>query len=380
MNSESFKWNIVLASMLIASAPVSVNAQVIYGLNNAHHFNTHQSGPYFIQIASFHSAQHAAQFKNQLATRTHYPIQIHKAGQNHQVRIGPLASIAEVRSVETGQPITKIAHPNRKHINAPMTHKNDLPRQPAIPHQQTITNDPSNNWYVGMNAGFMQTSMSKKMMTVPNGSSYPPPENVDQYTLKQHHPVMIDVQAGHRWKRNQQWLPAYALALRYQHVFTKNIQGTVTEYSLPEFVNYNYHWGVGADALSLYSKIDLIQYARLMPYVDAGLGFSSTNSRHYSETALSNVTPRFSPDYASKRNSQFTYNLGAGLDFIVTPHILLSAGYEYQSFGKLASGVGQGPNWHAAKLNLGKLNTNMGLVGFTYLFDGSMREHTQPFK
>jgi opacity protein-like surface antigen len=380
MNSGFFKWNVVLTSILIASVPVSVNAQVIYGLNNARHFNTHQSGPYFVQVGSFHSARLADQLKNELASRTHYPVQVRLSGQYHVVRIGPLSSIAEVRSLETGQPTARIVKPTPKHINTPITRLSHSPHMPATTHQPTIATDRSHNWYVGMNAGLMQTSMSKSVMTVPNNSGFTPPQHVDHYSLEKHQPAMIDVQAGRRWNRNQQWLPTYALALRYQHVFTKNIQGTVTEFSLPEFINYDYHWGVGADALSLYSKIDLVQYRRLMPYVDMGIGFASMQSKHYSETALSNVTPRLSPDYASKRNSQFTYNLGAGLDFILTQKLLLSAGYEYQSFGKLSSGIGQGADWHSAKLNLGKFNTNMGLVGLTYLFDGSMHENNQSYK
>lgn len=373
MNSELLTRRHLLNAICLATLSTSLHAQVIYGLDNARHFSTHHSGPYFVQMGSFKSMQHANQLKHQLATHTSRPVQLIVSGQHYVVRIGPLSSIADVRSLQMNQPNMKVA-------------KVRTPVASAVVHQAPVTSthiekpqpqlQPKSHrhgqWYVGMDAGLMQSSMHSKTMTVPNGSNYPPPENLDQYALKSHHPVMLDLQAGRRWQRDQQWLPAYALGLRYQHVFTKNIQGTVTEYSLPEFVNYNYQWGVGADALSLYSKLDLVQYSRLMPYVDLGLGVSSARSAHYSETALANVTPRFSPDYASKRSTQFTYNLGAGIDVILTPNLLVSAGYEYQSFGKMASGFGQGPNWHAAQLKLGHLNTNMGLIGFTYLFNGAM--------
>lgn len=380
MNSEIIKRSMVLTSLLIACVPLSGHTQVIYGIEHARHFHTHQSAPYYIQVGSFHSAQFANQLKNQLVSRTHYPVRVSIHGQNHTVRIGPLASIAEVRSVETGKSSPIIVKTAHKRINTPVVRLAPSPQRPVAIHQPMKATVQNSHWYVGMNAGIMQTHISKSSMTVPNGSNYPPPLNVDQYSVKRHRPTLIDIQAGHRWERSQQWLPAYALALRYQHVFTKNIQGTVTQYSLPDFVNYNYRWGVGADALSLYSKIDLVKYARFMPYVDLGLGLSIPRSKSYRETALPNVTPRFSPDYAPHRNSQFTYNLGAGLDFILTQNILLSAGYAYQSFGNLSSGLGQGLNWRTEKLNLGKLNTNMGLVGLTYLFDGSFREHHQPYK
>lgn len=396
MNSERFKWSVVLASLLMTSIPVSIAAQVIYGLDNARHFNTHQSGPYFIQAGSFRSASYANTLKHQLASRTHYPVQIKSSGSNHTVRIGPFTSVAEVHSFASGKPIPKMTHTAPRPIAkaAPAlqrSHKKPMPvrsaqhshsspppvinfssgvtAKPGVMTKKVVIANGNATWYVGMNAGLIQTKMSKANLTVPNGSDFPPPENVDQYSLKQHRPAIVDLQAGRRWQRNQPWLPSYAIGFRYQHLFTKNIEGTVTQYSLPEFTNYNYRWGVGADTLSLYSKINVVQYARFMPYVDLGIGVSNTQSKTYDETALGDVTPRFSPDYAAKRKAQLTYNLGAGLDFILTPNILISAGYAYQSFGKLSSGAGQGPDWSGTHLSLGHLNTNAGLIGFTYLFE-----------
>src|SRR5690242_17154608 len=99
------------------------------------------------------------------------------------------------------------------------------------------------HWYVGMNAGLMGANMSQEAMTVPNGSNYSSPENVDQYSLNQLQPIMLDIQAGYRWNRDESWIPSYALALRYEHIFTKNMTGMVTQYSDPEFTNYSYTLG-----------------------------------------------------------------------------------------------------------------------------------------
>ncbi|MBN9228078.1 MULTISPECIES: outer membrane protein [Legionella] len=248
----------------------------------------------------------------------------------------------------------------------------------SAPVPSEISRD-THHWYVGMDVGFMHTIM-KDEMTVPNGSEAPSPWDLDQYSLDRHQPIMLDVQAGHRWNRSEQWLPSYALALRYEHVFSKNIHGLVTQYSLPEFTNYSYSWSIEADVVSVYSKLDLVRIGRFMPYVDLGLGVSFNRSHAYNEAALPDVTSRTSPDYASKRNNQFTYNLGAGLDCFFTQNLLVSAGYSYQSFGNVSSGFGQGLDWRDAQLHLGKFKANMGLIGVSYLFDNSMPKNPAGFK
>jgi opacity protein-like surface antigen len=141
----------------------------------------------------------------------------------------------------------------------------------------------------------------------------------------------------------------------------------VAQYSDPEFTNYSYNWGVSADVITLYSRLDLARYNRLMIYVDLGFGMSFIQTHAYNETASANVIARDNPDYASKINYQFAYNAGAGLDYTLTGNIILSAGYSYQSFGNLSSGYGQGSNWGNARLNFGKLGGNMGLIGISYL-------------
>ncbi len=224
------------------------------------------------------------------------------------------------------------------------------------------------HWYVAMDAGGVQANMPGAM-TVPNGSDYPPPANVDHYSVDSLQTVMLDIQAGQRWYRDAIWIPSYAFALRYEHLFKKNITGMVNQYSDPAFTTYSYTWGVSADVISLYSKFDLARYNRFMVYVDAGLGLSFLQAHAYNETALPTVWARDNPNYASKTNYQFSYNVGAGLDYTLDRNFLLSVGYSYQSFGNLSSGFGQGPDWNDTRLHLGRLNANMVFAGLSYLID-----------
>jgi opacity protein-like surface antigen len=237
-----------------------------------------------------------------------------------------------------------------------------------MPSFATATSSEAHHWYVAIDTGWMQTETTKGIMTIPNGSNYPPPENVDQYSLHQTQSTLVDIQVGYRWHRDAKWIPSYALALRYEHVFNPTMTGMVTQYSDPEFRNYAYSWEISTDVVSLYSKFDFMKFKHLMLYIDLGIGLSFNQSHAYNETALPNIIARINPNYASSTNTQFAYNVGAGLDYILMQNFLISAGYSYQSFGNFSSGFGQGPNWENAQLKSGKINANIGFIGMAYLF------------
>ena len=203
---------------------------------------------------------------------------------------------------------------------------------------------------------------------VNNGSLYDEPEDFDRYSLNGPKPILIAAEAGRSWQQERYWLPKYSLGLRYQHLFANTIDGTITQYSLPSKVNYNYTWSVSSDVLSAYTKLDLLTLGPIMPYVNAGLGMSFNRSGAYNEYAASDVTSRVSPDYASCTQSNFAYDLGLGIDAVIRPNIVFSLGYDYQQLGAISSGPGQ-TTWSGARLNAGTLSTNTLLLGLTYLFD-----------
>lgn len=207
-------------------------------------------------------------------------------------------------------------------------------------------------------------------MTIDNGSGFPAPSNVDQYTAySNHNEGMLAAAAGYRWTQQAQpWFPAVELALRYQYLFPERITGTVTQYSLPLYKNYSYSWKTNANVLSLYTKLDLMQYQQVMLYFDVGLGASFVNAQQYQENNFPGVSPRLSPSFAKRTSTQFSYNVGAGIDISLFPQLIFSLGYDYQSFGNVVSGPGQ-TAWSGTQLNLGNWGMNTALMSLTYLFD-----------
>ena len=225
------------------------------------------------------------------------------------------------------------------------------------------------NWFIGVGAGGLYSNLPSST-TVHNGSAFPAPHDVDLYTTKNQGKIVTEVSAGHRWTTSSHLIPAYSLGVLWQYGFNSNMGNTITQYSEPEFLNYNYNWNAQSNLLLASGKLNVFQYKRFSPFINGGIGASFNLANDYSETALANVTPRVSPDFRSNTASQFAYQLGAGFDLQLTPQILASLGYNYQNLGQVASGYGVS-TWSSEKLNLGSSSQNEFLISVHYLFDNN---------
>lgn len=233
--------------------------------------------------------------------------------------------------------------------------------------QSTTINTP---WFVGIEVGALWPN-TPSVMTVANGSNYPSPYNVDRYSADLGSDAALSAMLGYQWHRQTEWIPAYTLALRYQHLMANDLAGEITQYSSPEFLNYDYRWNVHSDLLSLYSKIDIHQYGDFTPFVDLGLGLALNHSGRYQETAKAGVTPRISPAYQSHSQSEFAYNLGFGIDYALAAQWRVSVSYDYQNLGRFQSANGVS-TWSAERLNMGEYKANTLSAGVTYYFDSLM--------
>lgn len=360
-------------SVLILTLVFSLvaNARIIYGFENASNFDSRNNGPFYVQAGAFRSESSALKLKTQIEHRVPYSVEVRHSGKYYSVLIGPMSTIAAVHSVGSKQQPTL----KTKRVGKVKQSIQVIPSQKAVSstklHSPIATSQFRPNlggkWFVGADLGVLYP-LKNNVMRVNNGSFYPEPLNVDEYSVSQPDLTLLAFLVGQQWERSEKWLPAYELALKYQHIFPQTINGSITQYSLPEFKNYEYTWEVGAEALSLYSKLDIVKVGRIMPYIDAGLGISFNRSLGYQEAAYAGVTPRVSPAFSSHTNENFAYNVGAGVDVILTPKVSMSMGYEYQFFGQLISGSGLS-TWSGEKLNLGDLSTNSVKIGISYLID-----------
>lgn len=230
---------------------------------------------------------------------------------------------------------------------------------------QPILNTPA-HWFIAVGAG-EQYPTWKNPIKVDNGSGFPAPYNQDLYATKERSAAVIALSLGRRWQTENFWLPSYSFGVFWQYLFRTNLGSSITQYSMPEFTNYKYTWELTSNLLLATAKINLVQYWKLSPYVNAGIGSSFNRTSDYKEQALPGVTARVSPRFAKFSTSEFSYNVGAGVDLQLTPQVIFSVGYNYQDLGKISSGSGK-ETWSNQSLNPGTYHSNEVLVSLSYLF------------
>jgi opacity protein-like surface antigen len=223
----------------------------------------------------------------------------------------------------------------------------------------------SNN-FVFVGVGAQQPSFSSSMR-VGNDSLFPAPSNQDFYTVTDNHiNPLIAVFIGKRWQREKKIFPAFSVGLRYESLFQTVINGTITQYTLADFKNYDYQWKIASNLFFASAKLNLFQSQTLLPFITGGLGVAVNRTSGYRETALSDVTARTTPGFTNRTNSQFSYHVGAGVDVPFTKQWIGSLAYQYMDLGKISSGSGMN-TWSNQSLNLGRYRSNAVLIGATYL-------------
>lgn len=224
-------------------------------------------------------------------------------------------------------------------------------------------------WFISIDGG-VQEPMKFDTIYVNNGSGFLAPYNRDVYSTDKNPHGFLGFTFGYRWACETDWLPAYSLGLRYEHVFSANVGDTVSQYSPPPslFVNYNWNVDTSSNVFLLAGKMNIYNYSDFMPYVSAGVGMAFNKVSAYTERRRFDITPRISPAFGSDNQHEFAYTLGLGFDYQINEQVLVSLGYEFQDLGNISSGFGRSL-WNTQYLNLGNYRANSLLVSGTYLFD-----------
>lgn len=333
--------------ILLGISHLGYSQSTVTLLNKAVNLDTNDPS-YLIQAGSFKSESNARRYQYRLQHMTKYPVLVNH-NRYYKVIVGPIDTARKTR--KEARDIMAQLHPAYK---AGM----------AVPSLLYYDN---RHWY-GTIGGGGQWSSLKSSMTVPNGSDFPAPQNVDLFSVKNGSTSGIFfLSAGHRWERDDDWFSAYSLGIYYQYLFNQNIMGTIEQYSEPQFLNYAYQWGGSSSVVLLSGKLNVYQLDKWSPYVALGLGVALNQTASYSETAYAGVTPRDNPDYSSGTTSNFAYQLGVGIDYQATQAWILSLGYVYQNIGNMQSGPGVS-TWSSTYLNLGSWSQSEVAASVTYLF------------
>jgi opacity protein-like surface antigen len=400
-------------------ADTSANTKTIYTLEAAENFQADTPGDFYIQLGVFSTKANAEKLLKEVKFRTDDPVTLVERGSFYVVTMGPYHNAEDVRGISqilalflpknadkgsvsatptatataTATPTTATTTATEKTAAVAKAEKPAKPEKSvtpdATPAPTLAAHHPHHyahprrykdtayihikmkrahgNWYIAGDLGIWAPLVSDTMR-VNNGSDLPGAAGLDTYSTNTRWGALIGAGVGYRWDRNTHWLPAYSIGLRYKHLFATNIGQYVTQYSSPEFTNYNYNLNVASDVMMLAAKLDLLRIGQVMPFVNAGVGISFNRVSTYNESPFASVTPRESPNYANNSSHGFAYAFGAGLDWQVHPQLLMSLNYEFQGLGSINTRGGNDA-WSAVHLHSGTYQSNNLLLSMSYLLE-----------
>lgn len=226
----------------------------------------------------------------------------------------------------------------------------------------------SSCWFVGAGGALNRMETGNSFLQIHNSSNYgaPPSNQNDLFavnTPNTNHSFFA--YGGYTWAKKQTWLPEISVAMRYEYLSPVKISGGIDQYTLPGYDNYNYQMTASAHVLTLLSKLDLVTFGSFAPYVSLGLGIARDKLYNYQETPIGPVYFRPSPAFGNTTQMNFTFNLGAGLDYFVNDNISLALGYEHEDLGSLESGPGAS-QYQGQRLSFGSLTANRILLNAFY--------------
>lgn len=181
-----------------------------------------------------------------------------------------------------------------------------------------------------------------------------------------------------RFTSNNLFLPFMSLGVQYR--YTKPITVT-TAFTATDIATSSpgpvlpLPYRIEQESVLLNWKIDIYRWLdRVMPYLALGLG---TSWNRTSQVIPINPDPEESGtiNTYSNTNTDLSYSIGIGLDFIVTTNFWLSLGYSYDNFGRLQLGnvfltpdpLDNG-NQYFSSVNIGNLHAHNILFTARYLF------------
>lgn len=195
----------------------------------------------------------------------------------------------------------------------------------------------TSEWYFSAGAGvsFPDTDQTNYISSGPGWPN-------DEYRYQSVHTQgLIALGAGYMWPTCKKWLPYYSIGLNYQYGFPAHVVGKINQFSLAQFANYDFRYRIQRQTLFANLKGDIVNWYEFMPFVAIGAGVSFNKIDDYNESPMPGIDARISPGFTSNTTTNFSYLLGAGIDyFIPQSTYIISLEYQYGYFGHVKTGVG----------------------------------------
>lgn len=131
---------------------------------------------------------------------------------------------------------------------------------------------------------------------------------------------------GYQWSQDYKWFPHLNVGLQHRYTAPVIVSGEADVFAR----TFSYNYRLQQESWLVMTKADIYKWKRFMPFVTAGIGASFNR---ISQFFLN--TPDFNGQLSAPKTltSDFSYSVGAGIDFIVKDDFWLSLGYFFDDFG-----------------------------------------------
>lgn len=362
-----------LSLLLMATVPQISFAQIIHGLEQARHFNTSHNGPFSIYARTFRVKKSASQLRDKIAVRTHYSVRVISTGQLYAVVIGPLPSSEAVRA--TGE---SLAHaltltPNQRNKGS----KQALATSSTVITRPQNVNMPlvdplTNGIRVTVLAGGSSYALNKhQQVFFPTETFRTDSFEIDRNKINFSSGIGVSYEKKLDSSKDKPWNLFQSISLgvnAYYNEISRN--GSVYEYSLPDFNNATYNMKIKSYRIMLDTEWVLHPlFFGVMPFVEAGVG-GAQNTLNFQNIPRPNIGADGGYyNLPNHTNTHFAYELGAGFKMLASNHLMISARYLFADPGNANSGVSDN---NTGVLLANPVNTNLQsqsvLFGLSYLF------------
>jgi opacity protein-like surface antigen len=130
--------------------------------------------------------------------------------------------------------------------------------------------------------------------------------------------------------------------------------------------SYLYQYQVKSQQLLAETRLSWTNLAKVHPFIMLGVGatFNQTSNFQTNVPAFFEFTPKF----ANHQQTNFSYALGPGIDFVLTPSVKVGVSYRFTDLGSIKTGSGVIDEIPISnRLNQSQMYANQVLAQFTFI-------------
>lgn len=229
-------------------------------------------------------------------------------------------------------------------------------------------------WFVGIGGGWDSLYFENLTRSLLNNIANNPN---DTFTLNDdsQHTAFERIVFGYCWEFDS-FLHHISIQAEVDHSNSVEVKGTRVALGDPANFSSNYTFDVARQLFLFSGKINFIHsWQTIMPYFEAGIGFTRNEFSNYKDLNAALSMPAF-PDHT---NYAFATTIGAGIDWHFAKLFSLSAGYRVGYWGNLESGsvstVSGGQSLPAPIHLEHPLYSHQILITLRYFFAKDVREN-----